>query len=198
MKLFISPASPFARKCRVLIREKGGRALVTEELANALQDPDDLISANPLGKIPALILADGSCIFDSPVICEYLNVTLEGPSLIPDAHHERLRAKRLEAMGDGICDAAVASVFEKNRPAEQQSPIWLERWQRAITRTLDLLEKEEGTLESPLDIGSIAVTCALSYLDLRHPDMAWRNGRTKLAARYEELSTRPSFVETAA
>lgn len=198
MKLFISPASPYARKVRVLIREKGASGLVTEVVASPLADPQELHAANPLGKVPALILRDGTALFDSPVICDYLNVTLEGPDLIPVAHHERWRATRLEAIGDGICDAAVSMVFERSRPEGEKSGMWMERWHRAITRALNLLETEEASLEAPLDIGGIAVTCALSYLDLRHAEMNWREGRPKLAARFAELIARPSFVETAA
>lgn len=198
MKLFISPASPYARKVRVLIREKGATALVTEVVAAPLADPQELHAANPLGKVPALILRDGTAIFDSPVICDYLNVTLEGPDFIPSAHHERWRATRLEAIGDGICDAAVAMVFERARPEGEKSGMWMARWHRAITRALDVLESEEASLEAPLDIGGMAVTCALSYLDLRHAEMNWREGRPKLAARFAELIARPSFVDTAA
>ncbi|MGB5094070.1 MAG: glutathione S-transferase N-terminal domain-containing protein [Parvibaculum sp.] len=198
MKLFISPASPYARKVRVLIREKGATSLVTEELASPLADPQELHAANPLGKVPALILRDGTAVFDSPVICDYLNVTLEGPDLIPTAHHERWRAMRLEAIGDGICDAAVSMVFERTRPEGEKSGMWMDRWRRAITRALDLLETEEASLEAPLDVGGIAVACALSYLDLRHADMNWREGRPKLAARFAEIIARPSFADTAA
>ncbi|MDR3499345.1 MAG: glutathione S-transferase N-terminal domain-containing protein [Parvibaculum sp.] len=197
MKLYSSPTSPFVRKVRILIREKGAANLVAEEVVSALADPEALHAANPLGKVPALLLDDGTTLFDSPLICEYLDAVLPGPKLLPAAEAACWRDRRLHAIGDGISDAAVSLIFEKNRPEAERSAMWMGRWRRAIARAVDLLEKEAASLEGPLHLGGIAVFAALGYLDFRHGDLAWRDGHPALAAAYEKASGRPAFKETA-
>ncbi|MCE9649085.1 MAG: glutathione S-transferase N-terminal domain-containing protein [Parvibaculum sp.] len=197
MKLYSSPTSPFVRKVRIVIREKGAAHLVTEEVVSALADPASLHAANPLGKVPALALDDGLTFFDSPLICEYLDATLEGPSLLPPSGDARWQAQRLHAIGDGIADAAVSLTFEKARPEAERSANWMGRWRRAITRSLDLLEAEAASLEGAPTLGTIAVESALGYLDFRHGDLSWREGRPALAAVFEKASGRPAFRETA-
>jgi glutathione S-transferase len=197
MKLYSSPTSPFVRKVRIVIREKGAAHLVTEEVVSALADPASLHAANPLGKVPALALDDGRTLFDSPLICEYLDATLEGPSLLPASGDARWQAQRLHAIGDGIADAAVSLTFEKARPEGERSANWMGRWRRAITRSLDLLEAEVASLAGAPTLGSIAVESALGYLDFRHSDLGWREGRPALAAVFEKASGRPAFRETA-
>jgi len=197
MKLYCSHTSPFARKVRVLIREKGATARVTEEAVSAMEDPAALHAANPLGKVPALILKDGSSWFDSPLICEFLDVTLEGPSMIPAAHVERFRVLRHQALADGIMDAAVSIVFERNRPEAQRSQTWIGRWSRAIERSLAVLEDEVVSLDGPVDLGSIAVGAALGYLDFRHGHLGWQEKQTELAGWWRDFAKRPSFAETA-
>lgn len=197
MKLYCSHTSPFARKVRVLIREKGATAHVTEESVSAMEDPASLHQANPLGKVPALILHDGSSYFDSPLICEYLDVTLEGPSMIPASHVERFRVLRHQALADGIMDAAVSIVFERNRPEVQRSDLWIGRWSRAIERSLAVLDDEVVSLDGPVDLGSIAVGAALGYLEFRHGHLGWQEKQTELAGWWRDLAKRPSFAETA-
>ncbi|MBX3497438.1 MAG: glutathione S-transferase N-terminal domain-containing protein [Parvibaculum sp.] len=197
MKLYHSPTSPFARKVRVLIREKGALAQVTEETASAMSDPQSLIAANPLGKVPALALKDGTSFFDSPLICEYLDATLDGPALFPAAGAERWRALRFQALADGIMDAAVSLVFETNRPEAERSEMWMARWRRAVARSLDLLEQEVSLLDAPLDIGGIATGAALGYLDFRHAAMNWQMQAPELAGWWRDMAKRPSFAETA-
>lgn len=197
MKLYCSHTSPFARKVRVLIREKGALARVTEEVSAAMEDPAALHGANPLGKVPALILADGSSYFDSPLICDYLDVALEGPQMIPASNVERFRVLRHQALADGIMDAAVSLVFERARPEAQRSDMWMGRWQRAITRSLAVLEDEVVSLDGPVDLGSIAVGAALGYLDFRHASLDWQESQTELAGWWRDFAKRPSFAETA-
>ncbi|MFZ2468424.1 MAG: glutathione S-transferase N-terminal domain-containing protein [Parvibaculum sedimenti] len=196
MKLFASNTSPFVRKVRVVLREKGAEGLVTEEIVVAREDPPALHAANPLGKIPALILDDGMALFDSPVICEYLDTTLPGPSLLPASGPKRWKVLRLEAAADGILDAGVATIYEGMRPTDERSPAAMLRWRNAIIRSLDFLESELGATFASPDIGLIAVGCALGYLDFRFPDIAWRDTRPALAAHFEALSARRSFKET--
>ena len=197
MKLYHSPTSPFARKVRVLIREKGALAQVTEEIVAAMEDPAARHEANPLGKIPALVLTDGSSYFDSPLICEYLDVTLEGPALIPAAHAARFRVLRHQALADGIMDAAVSLTFERARPEAQRSEMWMTRWRRAIERSLAVLDDEVVSLDGPVDLGVISVGAALGYLDFRHAAFNWQDRETELAGWWRDLAKRPSFAETA-
>ena len=147
MKLYCSHTSPYARKVRILVHEKGAAARVNEETVAALEDPAALHEANPLGKVPALVMDDGTSWFDSPVICELLDTALDGPALIPSSAAERLRVLRQQAIADGIMDAAVSIIFERNRKDAEQSEIWLGRWERAILRSLALLEAEVTDLK---------------------------------------------------
>lgn len=196
MTLRFSPNSPYARKVRAVIIEAG----LTAEIEPVLTDPwapdTDLVAQNPLSKVPALLTASGVTLFDSPVICEFLDSRHDGPKLFPEGE-ARWQALRLQALGDGICDAAILRRIESQRPAEQQSAAWIDRQRAAVTRALDLLEREAGTLEGPLTIGGLAVACALGYLDLRFAEEDWRAGRPKLAAWYAAIAQRPSLRETA-
>lgn len=197
MKLYHSPTSPFARKVRILIREKGALARVTEEPVSAMEDPAALHAANPLGKIPALVMNDGTSYFDSPLICEYLDVTLEGPSFIPTSHIERWRVQRLHALADGIMDAAVSLTFERNRPEEQRSEMWMGRWRRAIGRAVAVLEDEVTDLDGAIDLGVIATSAALGYLDFRHAALDWQSNCPELAGWWRDFAKRASLVDTA-
>ena len=197
MQLYSSPTSPFVRKVRVLIREKGASDKVRETVVAALNDPVELHAANPLGQVPALQLADGTQIFNSPVICQFLDEELGGPKLLPPSGIAHWADMRLQTIGDGISEAAVSLSFERARPEEQRSPVWTARWQRAVTRSLDVLEAETSTLNGDLTLGRIAIACALGYLDFRHDDLGWRNGHAKLADWYKNISGRPAFIETA-
>lgn len=197
MKLMSSPTSPFVRKVRILIREKGATARIEEIVVSALADPAELHAANPLGKVPALALDDGTTYFNSPLICQYLDEELGGHKFLPPAGKPYFSDMRLQTIGDGISEAAVSRTFERARPEAERSAMWTGRWERAITRALDLLEAESGQLDGEPTIGTIAVYCALGYLDFRHADMDWRKGRMKLADFFAKNSDRPAFKETA-
>ena len=154
MKLFYSPASPYARKCRVVAIEKGMGDRVELITASPMANPADLLAANPLGKIPALLLADGRPIFDSPVICHYLDSLSDTPRLIPSAPEARLDTLMREALGDGIMDAALPMVQEGRRPEAQRSPDWLERWAAAIRRSVAYANARVRPIGQP-DVGDI-------------------------------------------
>jgi glutathione S-transferase len=197
MKLYMNPASPFARKARIIIRELDLTRLVEEIPVNPLIS-EELRRINPLGKIPVLVLKDGSTILDSPVICEYLN-DLGGGKFFPGYTvwrdvSARWRALTLAALGDGLCDAAVARIYESRRPQEQQSKAILQKHLDAVSRTLDVLEHARFA-EDPT-IGEIAVACGLGYLDFRLPELAWRDKHPALAAWYEKFSNYPSLQAT--
>lgn len=195
MQLIYSATSPYARKVRMLVIEKGLNDRVEVVTANPLQDPPELLAANPLAKVPALIVEPGFTLFDSPLLCAYLD-SLREPRLIPESDHERWQVLRREALADGITDAAVSIVMEGRRIEPQRSPEWLARWRGAILRGVEELEKEAEALTQNFDLGAMASAAALAYLDFRLPDIEWRSQGPKLAAWLEAVRGRESFTAT--
>jgi glutathione S-transferase len=199
MKLFFNMASPFVRKVRVFARETGLDKNI-EEITTAVspvQANASLAAANPLKKIPALVLDDGTALFDSPVICEYLDSLHAGRKLFPAAGPARWTALKLQATGDGILDAGVLCRYEMAfRPKEFQWAGWVEGQKTKWRGGLDLLEREAGTLDGEPTIGGITVACALGWLDFRYGDDNWRNNRPKLAGWFEKFSARPAMTTT--
>lgn len=196
MKLRYSPTSPYVRKVMVTAIETGQLGKIKIEPANVWAVDSDIGKENPLGKVPALHTDGGEVLFDSPVICEYLDSLHAGQKLLPPSGGARWRALRLQALSDGILDAAILRRLESQRPPEKQSQDWIERQKRAVNRALDALEAEADTLEGPLTLGTVAVGCACGYLDLRFAAERWRQGRPKLAAWYEKTAKRKSFLDT--
>jgi len=195
MQLIYSATSPYARKVRMLVIEKGLTDRVEVVVANPLQDPPELLVANPLAKVPALIVEPGFTLFDSPLLCAYLD-SLSAPRLIPEAGPERWQVLRREALADGITDAAVSSVMEGRRIESQRSPEWLARWRSAILRGVVELEKEAEVLGARFDLGAIASAAALAYLDFRLPQIDWRAQAPGLSAWLEAVRGRDSFAST--
>lgn len=195
MKLRYSPTSPYVRKVRVTVLEIGFEDQVEDIPTDVWAPGTDIGKDNPLGKVPALITDDGKVLFDSPVVCEYLD-SLANASIFPDSGSARWTALRQQALGDGILDAAILRLLESRRPPEQQSEAWTTRQKAAIGRALNLLEGEAEMFAGPISIGQISAGCALGYLDFRFPDDGWRDGRPKLAAWYETFSARPSMQAT--
>jgi glutathione S-transferase len=182
---------------RIVIRELDLTRLVEEITVNPAAS-DELRRVNPLGKIPVLVLKDGTTIIDSPVICEYLD-DLAGGKLFPPFEPRRevsarWRALTLQAVGDGICDAAVARVYEGRRAPELQSEAVVHKHLAAVNRALDVLEKTQFAGEPT--IGEIAVACALGYLDFRLPELSWRQTRSNLRDWYEAFALYPSMKDT--
>jgi glutathione S-transferase len=199
MKLYHAPASPFVRKVMILLHEAGAsdRVTLVPALGNPL-DPGTLpIDRNPLGKIPALERPDGPTLYDSRVITRYLDETLHA-RLYPPA--PRLwDTLVIEATGDGIAEAAVLMRYEMHvRPEPTRSSDWAgAQWQK-IDRALAALEERwMSHLSGPLDMGQIAVACALGYLDFRHAERNWRETRPALAEWLASFSARPSMQLTA-
>jgi glutathione S-transferase len=200
MTLFHNPASPFVRKVRVLLIETGqqDRVALLASMPSPVAPDAQLVQGNPVGKIPALRLADGSVVHDSRVILDYLDHQHVGNPLIPRDGSARWRRLTLASMADGIMDAAVLVRYESAlRPVEKHWAPWLDEQRNKIRRTLAELEQDAiAELASHFDVASISVACALGYLDFRHPDMHWRADNPKLAAWYAEVSQRPSMLET--
>lgn len=198
MQLLTSAGSPYVRKARILIRERGLTDQVTEVPTKALADGDAHLAANPLGKIPALILDDGTTLVDSPVVCEYLDTLgTAGSPVFPASGAARWGALSLQALGDGICDSAVLLRLEGQRPQAHHSPLWTQRWTASIERTCAKLNGDIGLLGGDLSIGQIAVAVALDYVDFRHPDFGWASRYPMLSAWVKALSGRASFEATA-
>jgi glutathione S-transferase len=197
MKLRFSPTSPFARKVVVSAIETGLDKRI-ERVATDTADPKSGLGAeNPLGKVPSLTLDDGGVLFDSRVICEYLDGLHDGPKLFPAAGPARWTALRRQALGDGICDAAVLARMEVVRPPAEQSASWIAKQKGKVAGSLDALEAEAGRLGEGLDIGLIAIGCALAYLDLRFAADAWRDRHPRLAGWFERFAERPAMKATA-
>ncbi len=196
MKLYTNIASPFARKCRVVAHELN---LKLEQIEVVARDDEQLRRINPLKKIPILILDDGSALFDSPVICEYLN-HFGGGKFFPGMTiwrnvSGRWKALGLQALGDGIMDAAVACRYELVQPQERRNGDFIARYLATMNAGLDALERVKFA-EFPT-IGEVACGCALGYLDFRFGDIAWRATRPKLAAWYDKFAQYPSMAATA-
>jgi glutathione S-transferase len=199
MKLHWSPRSPFVRKVMIVAHEVGlADWLDCVRTVAATAKPNDvLMRDNPLSKLPTLVLADGTVIYDSPVICEYFDSLHDGPKLFPAPVKERLTALRWQALGDGMLDFLLLWRNELTRPAQSEPHLNTYRVKRA--KSLDSLEAEAGVLErTPYGIGHIAVGCALSYLDFRFDGDTWRQTHPKLAAWHATIAARPSFRLTEA
>ncbi|GHC30756.1 MULTISPECIES: glutathione S-transferase [Gemmobacter] len=198
MRLFHSPTSPYVRKVMVLLHETG--LLPRVELVAAQGTPVDPgsmpVDRNPLGKIPALETDEGVALYDSRVICRYLD-DLGTAGLYPPAP-ALWEVLTLEATADGILDAAILMVYESRvRPEERRHPDWVEGQWAKIARALDAAERRwSGHLAGPLDMGQIALGCALAYLDFRHSDRPWRAAHPHLAAWEAEFSGRASMLAT--
>jgi glutathione S-transferase len=196
MKLRYSPTSPYVRKVIVVAIETGLDGRI-ERVPTVTADPaSGLARDNPLGKVPVLITDDGTAIYDSPVICEYLDSLHDGRKLIPPAGAGRWTALRRQALADGILDAALLRRLETQRPSAQQSTEWIEKQRGVMVRGLDALEGEAEALADPPTVGEIAVAAALGYVDFRFPEDRWRDRRPKLAAWYEAFAQRPSMTAT--
>lgn len=197
MKLFSNPASPFVRKVLVVAAECNlTDRIELQPVALTPVNPNaGVVAQNPLGKIPALVIADGSTLYDSRVICEYLNSQGNG-SLYPAAD-DGWRALRLQACGDGICDAAILVRYETFvRPEELRWADWIDGQKNKFRRVLVALENEVGQFDGVFDIGTISIAIALDYLDFRNADEAWRDTCPNLAAWHKRFVQRPSFQQT--
>jgi glutathione S-transferase len=194
MKLHWSPRSPYVRKVMIAAHELGlaDRLQTVRTVVGGTLPHLELMRDNPLGKIPTLVLADGTIIYDSPVICEYLDTLHSGPKLFPD-WPDRLTTLRRLALGDGMLDIALAWLGERFRPQEKQSQPHMMLWQAKTRCCVEALEQEAAVLaEGRFTIGHISIGIALAYLDFRFADLDWRDGRPRLAAWHETFNSRPS------
>ena len=192
MKLILSKTSPYARKARIIVLEK---ELDVEEIDTVPFDDDAVLhDANPLGKVPALLRSGKPTLYDSPVICEYLD-GLDKPWL--PKGEAGFRQKTLHALGDGIIDAIFAFRMERIRPPEQWWDFYAMRQENATVRALQHLESITDELGMPWEYGNLSIACGLGYVDFRAADMEWRDHMPKLAKWFETFEAQKSFKDTA-
>lgn len=195
-KLRYSSTSPFVRKVRVVALETGQDKDI-ELIKTMTADPTcDIGKDNPLNKVPALVLEDGSSLYDSHVICEFLDARHSGAKIFPAAGAARWTALRQEALGNGMADAGVLRMMETRRPAGEQSPAWIARQKLKMDQGLDALEREAPDFAKGFDIGLMTIAIVLDYFDFRFKAEGWRNGRPALAKWHEAISARPSLKAT--
>jgi glutathione S-transferase len=199
MKLIGSTTSPYVRKVRIVLAEKKIEADFV--LENVLAPETTIGQTNPLGKIPCLVMDDGSAVFDSRVIVEYVDTLSPVGKLIPADGRERAAVKTWEALADGLLDAGILVRYEATlRPAEQQSPAWVERQMSKIDAALKSMSIGLGESthchNNQFSLADIAVGCALGYLDFRFPSLDWRAPYPNLEALYQGLMQRQSFKDT--
>ncbi|MES2296843.1 MAG: glutathione S-transferase N-terminal domain-containing protein [Pseudomonadota bacterium] len=199
MKLIGSLASPYVRKVRVVLAEK--KLDCQFEVENVWAAETSIHLSNPLGKVPCLIMEDGSPMFDSRVIVDYLDTLTPVGKLLPPVGRERADVKCWEALADGVLDAAVLVRLERTlRPPEQQSEAWVERQMGKVHAGLTVMSDNLG--EKPfcannhLTLADVAVGCALGWILFRFPEIAWREEYPNLARLFDKLSDRPSFRDT--
>ncbi len=198
LKLIASPTSPYVRKVRIALAEK---KIECQMVAASPWEPGNPVHAfSPLGKVPVLVLDDGTQLFDSRVIVEYIDTVSPVSRLIPEPNRQRIEVKRWEALADGICDAMVAIVLEAKRPAKQQNKDWTERQRQKVAAGVAELARELAENAwcngESYSLADIATGCALGYLDFRNPELDWRRDHPNLARLAEKLAKRPSFQET--
>ena len=198
LKLIASKTSPYARKVRIALAEKKIDYQMLEMSAFDAGNP--VHAYNPLGKLPVLLLDDGTHLYDSRVIVEYIDLVSPVSRLIPEPARQRIAVKKWEALADGVCDAASSIVLERRRPAKLRSSEWIERQQRKMDEGVAELASELGDKSwcygDAWSLADIATGCALGYLDLRHAELDWRERHSNLARLAEKLGKRASFADT--
>jgi glutathione S-transferase len=198
MKLVTSLTSPYGRKVRVVLSEK--KIPFQLQVENPWLPDSPVLSFNPLGKVPVLVLEDGVSVFDSRVIVEYLDHVSPVAHLIPSDLKSRMIVRGVEALADGVTDATVAVYLERKRPPEQQSSDWLVLQEKTLFRGLEALSEALGEkpwfLGNSMTLADVACGCMLGYLELRSPEIDWRTAHPNLTRLADKLATRASFQET--
>lgn len=208
MKLYYSTTSPYSRKVRLVLLEKGLNTQCEEIIVNPFNAGDaskenaELIEANPLGRIPTLVLDNGEVFFDSPLICQYLD-SLSSDTLIPNNIEQRLKVLKWEALADGLTDAAFNIVMETRRTPEEQSSMWISSWSKEALRSLKHIENNLEQLGEELTLAHLSLASAVAYLEFRlpnllqHPDKLEKPICPNLLIWYAAFKMKPSMQATA-
>jgi glutathione S-transferase len=195
MKLYYSGTSPYVRKVMACAIIRGLDGRIEKHPSNPHESPADLVADNPLSKVPCLVTDDGVPLFGSQLICEYLDSLGDALPLFPASGAARWRTLKFQSLGDGILDVAVPCRGELQKPKEAARDGLIARYKTIMHRTVDVLERDPP--HAHVDIGSIAVACALGYLDFRYADEPWRPNHPKLTAWYEAFARTKGIAETA-
>ena len=196
MLLHWSPRSPYVRKVMIAAHEMGlqDQLHCVRTTVGGTTPHLELMRENPLGKIPTLVLGDGTILYDSPVVCEYLDTIHSGPKLFSTGA-DRFTALRRLALGDGMADMVLSLLGERSRPAERQSQPHMDLWRGKLQACIPALEQEADALSaSPFSIGHIAIGVALAHVDFRVAELVWRTGHPKLTAWHAAFNARPSVL----
>ncbi|MEW5249804.1 glutathione S-transferase [Microbulbifer discodermiae] len=196
MKLFYTNASPYARSVRIVLREYGLEERVGETISHPFDDAPEFLASNPLGKVPCLTLDDGQAIVDSEVICAYLDRVM-GSGRLGGILESDWALRTYYGVCSGLIDTLVLLRQEKVREQQElRSDFWWQRYQNAISRTLDYLNRHSQRLGDTLSLAHINLACALDYLNFRHPEINWRNAHGALVRLADDLEQRTSFQAT--
>ncbi|PIW28936.1 MAG: glutathione S-transferase [Rhodospirillales bacterium CG15_BIG_FIL_POST_REV_8_21_14_020_66_15] len=196
MKLRYSPTSPFVRKVMVTAHETGLADQIEKIATNVWAAGTDIGADNPVGKVPCLTTDGGEIIYDSSVICEYLDSLHDGQKLFPPVGGARWRALRLNALGDGMCETGIRRLLETRLWPDSPRQDWIDRANTVLGRCFKSLEDDADALSGPVTIGQVAIGCAIGWLDLRFSDFGWRDDCPALADWYAGFSARPSMAAT--
>ncbi len=194
MRLWYSPTSPYVRKVMVSAAEKGLSDRI--ETIPARAPENDIDARNPLSKVPTLETDDGDILYESKIICEYIDSLAGGVELYPASGKARWQALMLQGLADGIDDAAILIRMEDRREDAEKSAWWVDRQAAKVARGLDVLEREAASFGDDINIGHIATACMLGFAELHGLAGDWRPGHPKLAAWYDEFCKRPSMTAT--
>ncbi|GJM03976.1 MAG: glutathione S-transferase [Rhodomicrobium sp.] len=195
MKLIGSPASPFVRKIRVLLIEKG-HGDVDVEMHDPWSNPPELTALNPFSRVPALVLSNGVVFYDSKLIADYIESTMQGPRFVPEAGAGRWFVLQAQAHADNMLDVGIRALLERRRPADKQIKDKIMRDELAVARGISSCAKIVKGLEPKLNLGHISLAVALGWVDFRLPHIKWREKQPSLAAWYQDMRLRPSMQST--
>ncbi len=196
MELYISPTSPYARKAWMMVLEKGLAEQVEIKPVNPWESPPELTVKNPLSQVPVLAIGSDQYVYDSRVICAYLDSLGEGPQLVPQEGMERMAVLRMEALADGMSDVAVNVFFARKGNGDNPDTPAIERQLGKIDAVLRVMQDELPQFEGKLNLGTIAYGAALGYLDLRYRELEWRKRVPELANWFKTMEQRPAMMIT--
>ena len=196
MELRYSSTSPFVRKVMVTAHEAGIVDQIEPIATNVWAKDTDIGTDNPVGKVPTIVTDGGEILYDSSVICEYLDSLHDGKKLFPASGGARWQALRLNALGDGMCETGIRRLLETRLWPDSPRQDWIDRANTVLGRCFTALEDDVDALSGPVTIGQISVGCALGWLDLRFTDLGWRDDNPALADWFTGFSARPSMTAT--